>query len=435
MDRLIGVFGIFAFLGIAYLFSNHRKKINPRIIISGLSLQILMALLALGIPALGINGPLSPFFNWFNEIILLLLQFTNSGSEFLFGPLMDQKKYGFIVALQILPVIVFFSSLIGILYHLKVMQVIVYLIGVVMHKLMGTSGAESLSASANIFFGQTEAPLIIKPYINKLTQSELFSVMVGGMATVAGGVFVIYVSLLRDTIPNIASHLLAASVMSAPAALLIAKIMIPETQKTETSGNTPLNISKESPSHNMIEAAARGATDGLQLALNVGAMLLAFIALIALLNSFIGSFGEIIDFNEWGHHLVPDLLLIDGKAPPLSLSIVLGWIFAPIAWLMGIPWNDLAISGSLLGQKIVINEFVAYLELSKISAQLNPKTSIILSYALCGFANFSSIAIQIGGIGGIAPKRQSDLAQLGIRAIIGGSLAAFMTAAIAGILL
>lgn len=436
MDRFTGLFGIFAFLGIAYLLSTDRKKIRPRVVISGLSLQLLLAFLALGIPSLGIQGPLHSFFSWTNEVVLSLLQFTNSGSEFLFGPLMDKEKSGMIIALQILPVIIFFASLMAILYHLKIMQIIIYTIGIVMHRLMGTSGAESLSASANIFFGQTEAPLLIKPYIQNLTQSELFSVMVGGMATVAGGVLIIYVSLLEKVIPNIAGHLIAASVMSAPAALLIAKIMIPETQRPETSATTPLDLSSKSPYQNIIEAAANGASDGLKLAFNVGAMLLAFIALISLANSLLGSFGSLIQFSEWGHHLVPKSFMIDSQqVPPLSLSLIFGWAFSPIAWLMGIPWDELAIAGSLLGEKIVINEFVAYLHLAEISSQVSPKTAVILSYALCGFANFTSIAIQIGGIGGIAPSRCSDLAKLGIRSIIGGSLAAFMTATIAGILL
>ena len=434
MDRFVGVLGLFVFIMIAYLFSTNRSRINPRIIISGLLLQILLALLVLGIPALEITGPLRPIFNWGNDTILALLQFTNAGSEFLFGELINQEKSGPIIALQILPTIIFFAALMTVLYHLRIMQIVIYLISVVMQKLMGTSGAESLAAAANIFVGQTEAPILIKPYIKNLTHSELFSIMVGGMATVAGGVFAIYVSLLKDSVPDIAGHLLAASVMSAPAALVIAKIMIPEDQQPETSGNTPLNLSK-GPDHNLIEAAARGASEGLKLAMNVGAMLLAFIALIALIDTTLGHIGSVIGFAEWGRHLVPDILIADGNIPPLSFSLILGWLFAPLAWLMGIPLDEIAISGSLLGQKIVLNEFFAYLQLSKISAQLSPKTTIIMSYALCGFANFASIAIQIGGIGGLAPSRKSHLARLGIRSIIGGSLAAFMTATIAGILL
>ena len=432
MDRFIGVFGLFIFLAIAYLFSTDRSRISPRVVVSGLILQILLALLVLGIPALEITGPLRPVFDGGNAAVLSLLGFTNAGSEFLFGSLVDKEKSGPIIALQILPTIVFFAALMNILYHLRIIQVIVYVISLVMHKIMGTSGAESLAVAANIFVGQTEAPILIKPYIEKLTRSELFSVMVGGMATVAGGVFAIYVSLLKDLVPDIAGHLLSASVMSAPAALVVAKIMMPEVIRPETSGGMPLDLSK-GPDHNVIEAAARGASEGLKLAMNVGAMLLAFIALIALLDTALGHISSMIGFTEWGRHLVPELLMIDGGVPELSFSLILGWLFAPLAWLMGIPWSEAAISGSILGQKIVLNEFFAYLQLSQISSHLSPKTMVIMSYALCGFANFASIAIQIGGIGGLAPSRRSDLAQLGIQSIIGGSLAAFMTAAVAGI--
>ena len=434
MDRLVGILGLFVILVIAGLLSTDRRRINSRIIISGLILQIGLALLVLGIPALEISGPLRPLFDKGNVIVLSLLDFTNTGSRFLFGSLMDQEKSGPIIALQILPTIVFFAALMTILYHLRVMQVIVYGIGIVMHKLMGTSGAESLSAAANIFLGQTEAPIMIKPYIEKLTQSELFAVMVGGMATVAGGVFAIYVSLLKDLIPDIAGHLLAASVMSAPATLVIAKIMMPEVKDPETMRGASLDLSR-GPDYNVIEAATRGASEGLRLAMNVGAMLLAFIALIALLDAILGYIASLIYFTEWGHFLVPELLIVDGKVPELNFSLILGWLFAPLAWFMGIPWKEAALAGSLLGQKIVLNEFIAYLQLAKISSQISPKTAIIMSYALCGFANFTSVAIQIGGIGGLAPSRRSDLARLGIKSIIGGSLAAFMTATIAGILL
>ena len=433
MERWVGVFGLVVFLAIAYLFSTHRRRISPRIVVLGIFLQFVLALLILGVPALGITGPFRPFFDWINTTILSLLQFTNEGSRFLFGDLVSQEKSGPIIAIQVLPTIIFFTALMTIMYHLRIMQVITYAIGVVMHRLMGTSGAESLSAAANIFVGQTEAPIVVKPYIEKLTHSELFAVMVGGMATVAGGVFIIYVNLLRDIVPDIAGHLLAASVMSAPASLVMAKIMIPEVNQPTTAGVTPLDLSR-GPDHNMIEAAARGASEGLKLAVNVGAMLLAFIALIALLDHVLGVVGSVIGFSYWGHHFVSELAIVGGQVPPLSFSLVLGWLFAPLAWLMGVPWEEIAIAGSLLGQKIVLNEFIAYLELMKVSSQLSPRTLLIMSYALCGFANFTSIAIQIGGIGGLAPSKKSELAQLGIRSIVGGSLAAFMTACFAGIL-
>lgn len=433
-ERFIGVIGLFVLILIAYVFSNNRKSVDRSLVIKALITQFVLALLVLGVPALNIHGPFQTLFVKMNDIILATLDFTLEGSKFIFGDLVDVKKSGFILAFRVLPTIIFMSSLMAILYYLGVMQKIVNAIAWLMQKIMNISGAESLSVAANIFVGQTEAPLIIRPFIKRMTQSELLAVMTGGMATVAGGVLAVYVDLLREAIPNIAGHLLTASVMSAPAALAAAKIIYPETEVPETLGKIPSHVA-ETKDHNLIEAAARGAGEGLKLALNVAAMLLAFIALIAMFDAILRHLGEWILFAEWGSGVVPDAILSKTAHPELSLSLILGWIFMPLAYLMGIPFAEAGIAGSLLGQKIVLNEFFAYMELSKIMHELSPRTVIILSYALCGFANFSSIAIQIGGIGGIAPSRQGDLARLGLRSVIGGSIAAFMTATIAGLLL
>lgn len=430
----MSLLGILAFVLIAVLISNNRSLISYRIIIIGIVLQFVFALLVLGIPVLGIAGPLRFVFDAANDFILAMLQFTEDGSRFVFGDLIDRSKFGFVVAFQVLPTIIFFSTLMAVLYHLGLMQKIIKGIAFVMQKTMKTSGAESLSVAANIFVGQTEAPLVIRPFVAKMTNSELFCVMVGGMATVAGGVMAAYVGFLKDRIPDIAGHLLTASVLSAPAALVIAKIMYPESDKPETLGQIPAEYEKEKMDTNVIEAAARGATDGMSLAINVAAMLIAFIAIIALLDGVFAQVGSWIGFSTWGKNLVPDLLVTEGESVKLSFSLILGWLFAPLSWLMGVPWSECAATGVLLGQKIVLNEFVAYVNLGKIASSLSDRSVLIMSYALCGFANFSSIGIQIGGIGGIAPSRRSDLARLGIKAVIGGSLAAFMTACVAALL-
>lgn len=434
MTRLIGLLGLFTLVMLAVLLSTKKKEINWPLVVKGLILQWILAILVLGIPAIDFAGPLGFIFSGANEVVKALLDYTAEGSKFLFSGLVtDKASFGFIFAFQVLPTIIFMSALMSVLYHIGVMQIIVWLIAVVMHKLMRISGAESLSVAANVFIGQTEAPLVVRPFLKKMTESELLSIMIGGMATVAGGVLAAYVKLLRDRIPDIAGHLITASVMSAPAALVIAKILIPETEDSETMGTVPKHVDSDK-SHNIIEAAARGASEGLSLALNVGGMLLAFIALIALADGILELFGNLIHFSSWGHNMVPEVLLKEGKAT-LSFSLILGWLFAPLAWLMGIPAHEVGISGALLGEKLVLNELYAYQHLAGVMDQLSERTIIILSYALCGFANFSSIAIQIGGIGGMAPNRKTDLARLGIKSIIGGSLAAFMTATIAGILL
>lgn len=406
MDKIIGIFGLAIFILIAYLFSTNRKKVDWKLVTIGVVLQVIFALLVLKVP-LG-----QKFFQFANNIIDKLLQFTTEGTAFVFGDLVNVNKIGFIFALQVLPTIIFFSALMSILYHLGVMQFFISIISKGLAKILGTSGAETLSAVANIFVSQNEAPLIIKPYMEKMTKSELYSVMVGGMATVAGSVMAGYVAMGVS-----AGHLLAASVMSAPASLVIAKIMIPETEEPLTKNS--IELKNEKTATNIIEAAANGAMDGIQIAFNVGGLLIAFIALIALLNFLLGWLGGLVG------------------ADYLSLSWIFGKLFSPVAYIMGIPAKDIAVAGDLLGQKVVLNEFVAYANLSPLiaSGQLTEKTIVILTYALCGFANFSSIAIQIASIGGVAPGKRRDVAKLGLKAVLGGSLAAFMTAAIAGVLL
>lgn len=405
MNRLIGLLGIIIIIGIAYLLSENKKKINWKLVAVGLGLQILFALIILKIPF----GKTS--FQFASRIVTKILDFTSEGTVFLFGNLTDVNTFGSIFALNVLPTIIFFSSLMGILYYLGIMQAVVKFIARIISKLLGTSGAETLSAVGNIFLGQTEAPLLVKPYINKMTKSELTAIMIGGMATVAGGVMAGYISMGVD-----AGHLLAGSIMAAPAGLILAKILVPEVDEPETKNTT--NISVEKTASNVVEAAANGASEGLFLALNVAAMLLAFVALIALLNYIIGFIGGFLGF------------------PSLSLQWILGKIFSPLAFVMGIPVKDISIAGSLLGEKIMINEFVAYSSLSNYITEeiLQEKTILILTYALCGFANISSIAIQIGGIGGIAPERKSTIAKLGLKSLIGGALATCLTGTIAGIL-
>ncbi len=432
MLQMQSLFGLFAFIFIAYLFSNNRNNISWKTVGLGLSLQIVLALLVLGVPKLGFKGPLQWLFIIANDGILKVLSFTQAGSSFMLGPLADSSKSGFIIVFQILPIIIFLSSLMAVLYHIGIMQWIVHSFALVMQKTLKLSGAESLAAAANVFVGQTEAPLIIRPYLNKLTSSELFAVMTGGMATIAGSVMAAYVGLLKDVIPNIGGHLLTASILSAPAALIIAKIMVPETQIPETLGKVPREKSNEHI--NIIEAAANGASDGMRLAVNVGAMLLAFVALIAMVDALFISLGEWIQFETWGVALTPEFQLAKGP-PQLSLAFLFSWLFKPMAFLMGIPAVDTGMAGVLIGKKIVFNEFIAYLDLAQSSESLNPRSSIILSYALCGFANFSSIAIQIGGIGPLVPQRKKEIALFGLRSVIGGSLAAFMTACLAGMLI
>ena len=389
---------------VAFLLSTDRKKINWRTVLSGVALQIFLGLIILK------TSWGQGFFEGARAVFTGILNFTAEGSGFIFGPLTDTKKFGFIFFVMVLPTIIFTSSLMSVLYHIGLMQFVIKVAAKVMMKVMGTSGAESLAAAANIFAGQTEAPLVVKPFIPSMTKSELLALMTGGMATVAGGVLAAYVGFGID-----AAHLLAASVMSAPAALVCAKLMYPEQEESVTTGGIKIELEKNT--ENLVDAAAAGASDGLKLALNVGAMLLAFIALIAMFNGILGWAGGLFSF------------------PQLSLELITGYLFAPVAWLLGVPWQDCQIVGSLLGKKIILNEFVAYLDLTGQMKNLSPRSIAISTYALCGFANFSSIAIQVGGIGVLAPSRRKDLAKLGVKSLIAGTLACLMTASIAGMFL
>ena len=404
--HLQGLIGMILLLGIAFILSNNRRQINYRIIVWGLSLQFIFGILILKTP-LG-----KPLFGFFDKVITKLISFSDAGSDFLFKSLVPGVGYHEAMvnfAFRALPTIIFFSSLMTVLYHFGVIQFIVKWISRIMQKSMGTSGSETLSVAANIFVGQTEAPLMIRPFIRNMTQSELMAVMTGGFATVAGGVLALYVIWLKD-IPGIAGHLLAASVMSAPAAMVVAKIIYPETELSETSGD--LNIIIEKPDSNAMEALGRGATEGLKLAANVAAMLVAFVALIAMVN-------YLLTFAD------------------TSLQGILGFVFRPLAWAMGISWEEAQMVGVLMGEKITLTELIAYSDLRdlRLEQAISDRTAIIASYALCGFANFASIGIQLGGIGGIAPERRKDLAALALKAMLGGTLASWMTASIAGILI
>ena len=401
----MGILGVIVLLGIAFAMSNNRSAISWKLVIWGLSLQFIFAIIILKSP-IGI-----PFFSTIDIFIKNLLSFSDAGSDFLFksfsnniveGPLMN-------FAFRILPTLIFFSSLITVLYHLGVMQFLVKNTARIMQKTMGTSGSETLCISGNIFVGQTEAPLLVQPFVSTMTNSELTAVMIGGFATVAGGVMAMYVSMLGD-VPGIAGHLLAASIMSAPAALVVAKIIYPETEESKTKGD--LVISIENNDDNVMEALSRGATNGMKLAANVAAMLIAFVAIIAMINALLGIFG-------------------------FSLEQILGLIFSPLAWTMGVPWNEANLVGSLMGKKIVLTELIAYGDLSSSISNnlLSERSAIISSYALCGFANFASIGIQLGGIGGIAPERRKDISKLGVKTMFGGALASWLTATIAGILI
>ena len=420
---LFGLFGLASLIGIAWVFSLNRRAVDWRLVLTGISLQIGFAALVLLVP----GG--KDVFDALGQGFVKVLSFVSEGSNFIFGGLMDTSKFGFIFAFQVLPTIIFFAALMGVLYHLGVMQWVVRIMALAITKVMRVSGAETTSVCASVFIGQTEAPLTVRPYIPKMTESELITMMIGGMAHIAGGVLAAYVGMLGGSDPVqqafYAKHLLAASIMAAPATLVIAKVLIPETGTPLTRGTVKMEVEKTAS--NIIDAAASGAADGLKLALNIAAMLLAFIALIALINWPLTWIGEVTGLASW-------------LGKPTDMATILGYLLAPIAWIIGVPWQDATVVGSLIGQRIVINEFVAYLQLADIiqngvdGVMLTDKGKLIATYALCGFANFSSIAIQIGGIGGLAPDRRADLARFGLRAVLGGSLATFMTATIAGVL-
>jgi len=407
MGRFTGLLGLVVILGVAYLFSSHRKAIKRRILAWGLGLQFAFAVLVL-------RTDFGKLFQAIGAGVNAMLGYAEVGSEFLFGPLGTKTgTFGVIFAFQVLPIVIFIASFFSILYYLGVMQFIVRWMAVGMLKTMGASGAESLNVAASIFMGQTEAPLTIKPFIAGMTQSELFTIMASGMAHVSGAVMAAYVKVAGVEI----QHLLTAVIMTAPATIMLAKIFMPEVEKPVTAGKVDIKVEKTAV--NIIDAAAQGAGDGLHLALNIGAMLIAFLALIAMVNGMLG----------WVHGL-PHMAWV-----PISLQQIFGVLFAPIAWLMGVSWKDASAIGNLLGTRLVLNEFVAFLELAPLKASLDPKSFTIATYALCGFANFSSIAIQIGGIGALAPSRKSDLARLGLKAVAVGSMANYMSACIAGMLI
>jgi CNT family concentrative nucleoside transporter len=409
MGRYTGFLGLIVILAFAWLCSSHKRDIKLSILAWGLGLQFAFAILVL-------KTDFGKIFQAIGVGVNNMLGYVKAGTVFMFGPLGDPNgPYAVIFAFQVLPIIIFIASFFAILYYLGVMQWIVKGMAIVMQKVMGVSGAESLNVAASIFMGQTEAPLTIKPFLAGLTESELFTIMTSGMAHVSGSVMAAYVMVANVSI----THLLTAVIMTAPATIMLSKIIIPEIGKPATAGKVEIKVEKTAV--NVIDAAAQGAGDGLHLALNVGGMLIAFLALIAMLNGILG----------WVHTM-PLMGWLPG-----SLEQIFGVVFAPVAWIMGVPWKDASTIGNLLGTRLVTNEFVAFLELGKpaVRAALDPRSFVIATYALCGFANFSSIAIQIGGIGSLAPNRKSDLARLGIRAVMAGTMANFMSACIAGMLL
>ncbi len=435
LARAMGIVGMGTMIGLAWLLSVNRRCVSWTLVAKGVGLQVVFGLLVLKTPV----G--RGLFELANGVFLRLLGFTEQGAAFLFGNLVHNNvpvgipvggtnetatltsgefwaNTGASFAFSVLPTIIFFASLVSVLYYLGIMERIVKGLAWVMFRTMRTSGAETLSVAGNIFIGPTESPLLIKPFISAMTSSELTTVMVGGFATIAGGVMAAYVGMLSPYFPDIAGHLLTASVMNAPAALLISKILVPETDEPVTRSS--LDISVKTEDANLIDAAAGGAAQGLKLALNVGAMLMAFIALIAMFNAIVGGLGGLVGL------------------PELSLQQIFGWVLAPLAWLMGVPWADAVDVGSLMGIKVVINDFVAYLQLAgslEAGSTMSPRAIIICTYALLGFANFATIAILIGGVGSMAPERRGDLSRLGLRAMIGGNLAAFMSASFAGMVL
>ncbi len=401
---LISLLGYFCLIGFAWLCSSSRKNINWRTVAGAIAIQFSFGVLVLYVPA----GQKA--LAWLSAKVANLIAYGDEGIQFLFGGLTDaSQSFGFIFAFKVLPVIIFFSSLISVLYYLRVMPVIVQTLGGAIRKLLGTSRAESLSATANIFVGQTEAPLTIKPYLPRLTRSELFAVMTGGLASIAGSVLAGYAALGIEL-----RFLLAACFMAAPAGLLFAKLLVPETDEPD---NSELSEDLSKRPANVFDAAATGASEGLRLALNVGAMLLAFIGLIAVLNGMLGWLGGLAGLEG------------------LSLQLILGWLFSPVAWLLGIPWEQATIGGSFIGQKLVINEFVAFIEFSMIQDTLSTRSVAIITFALCGFANFASIAILLGGLGSLVPERRAEIAQLGLKAVLAGTLANLSSAAIAGMLI
>ena len=419
--------GMSVFIGICYILSKKRKHINWRTIGLALLMQIVLALLILKVPFVNI------MFDWIASIFVKILSFSQYGSEFLFGDLVRrQDSFGYIFAFQVLPTIIFFSALSSILYYFGLLQVVVKGMAWVMTRTLKLSGPESLSTAGNVFLGQTEAPLLVKPYIEKMTRSEILCIMTGGMASIAGGVFAAYIGFLGGDDPvakvYFAKHLLTASIISAPAAIMASKMLLPETEKVHNESSLDMVASD---ANNLLDAISHGTTDGVKLAVNVGVMLLVFTALIYMANGILLKVGTIGGLNEWATNIT------GGKYEGFNFTFLLGVIFSPFAWLLGTPTSDIMLIGQLLGQKTMINEFVAYAELNNIrnsGMPLDPKSLIIATYALCGFSNFASIGIQIGGIGTMAPNQRKTLTELGIYALIAGTVACFFTAIIAGVI-
>ena len=421
-----GLLGMLSLIAIAWVFSANRKAISWKVVGIGLAIQLMLAFSILQVP------PVQYFFELVGKVFVVILDFSKAGTEFLFAGFLDTSTYGFIFAFQVLPTIIFFSALTSLLFYLGIIQKVVYALAWLMTKAMRLSGAESLSVAGNIFLGQTESPLMIKAYLEKMTRSEILLVMTGGMATMAGGVLAAYISFLGGDDPVqrlvFAKHLLAASIMAAPGAVVIAKILVPQTQEIDKS----MDISKDRIGSNVLDAISNGTTEGLKLAANVAAMLLVFIAFIAMFNFIVGKFGLWTNLNPWIEQIS------DGQYSQLSLQFILGYVFAPVMWLIGISLPDITLAGRLLGEKVIMTEFIGYVslaELKEAGAFSDPKSIIMATYMLCGFANFASIGIQIGGIGSLAPGKRVLLSQFGMRALLGGTMAALMSATIVGIIL
>lgn len=421
-----GILGLVFLLAVCYLFSSNRKKINWKLVGSGVAIQFILAILVLKVPLV------QKGFSFVASGFVEVLNFTQAGSEFLFGDIVNIDAMGYIFAFQVLPTIIFFAALTSALYYLGILQWIVYAFAWIMSKTMRLSGAESLAAAGNIFLGQTESPLLVRPYLDKMSKSEMMCLMTGGMATIAGGVLAAYVGFLGNGNEAeellFATHLLTASIMSAPAAVVAAKILVPEENE---SINTDLEINRDKIGSNILDAVTNGTKDGLRLAVNVGAMLLVFTAFMYMFNAGALKIGEITNLNA------KIFAATDGRFEGLTLQYILGLLFSPLAWILGVAWQDAVLVGQLLGEKTILNEFFAYASLGQLkNAGLiqHEKSIIIATYALCGFANFASIGIQIGGIGALVPGQQSTLAKLGVKALIGGTVACFMTAALAGML-
>lgn len=433
-----GVLGMFVLIFIAFLFSKNRKAIDWKRAFLGLSLQLLIAVGVLKVPFI------QSIFNFIGKIFIEILNYTKAGSEFLFaGMVGDMNTFGYIFAFQVLPTIIFFSALTSLLFYLGVIQKIVKILAILLSKLLGISGMESLSVAGNIFLGQTEAPLLIKAYLDKMNRSEMLLVMIGGMATVAGAVLAAYIGFLGEGNKTLelvfAKHLLAASVMAAPGAIVISKILYPQTAKV----NTDVKVSQEKIGSNILDAIANGTTEGLKLAVNVGAMLLVFVAVIAMLNGILSAFGsfEGIEYLGWSFMSLNDIIASTTSYNELSIEFILGTIFSPLMWLIGVPSSDTTMMGQLLGIKLAASEFIGYIQLAELKNAANAihlnynKSVIMATYMLCGFANFASIGIQIGGIGSLAPSQRKTLSEFGMKALIGGTIASLMSATIAGMII